>query len=410
MKNSRQTVIDNEEFINSALPDMSEEYNTFYDSASVIFRFISFILFIALLFYIVSASFLAADRFSYANLEFITRNFALTLQENKDSARHPIRYNPDSYNQFGLFGDGLAVCGNSVISIYSATGRQTCSEFLQYRSPVMITSDKYVLIYDEGTGKYCIYNSFSKVYSGSVNQPIKAATISDNGNYAIISSSNEYTSTVEVYDNDFSLIRRYNKNGYVSAIDIANNEIIIATADTYLQDNSFEVEILHSYLDADSPDFSLKAFAGIPLCIKITDNGYCVVFSDSVICLDSNGNVRGKYEFEGKTLYDFVIGSSNVLVVFKSISMGVEYYLVCLDHYASAVYDNIVDDTVFDIALYESTSFVLTETSIECFDGYINDVIEVDASSYDCCLLMLDSGKIYYCSETTAILLDSAVD
>lgn len=410
MKNDRQTVIDNEELMNSALADMNDDYNSFYDSVSVIFRFISFILFAALLFYVISASFLAADRFSYSNLEFITRNFALTLEENKDSARHPIRYNPDSNNQFDLFGDGLAVCGNSVISIYSATGRQTCSEFLQYRSPLMVTSDKYVLIYDEGTGEYCIFNSFTKVYSGTIDHPIKSAVISDSGYFALISSSAEYTSTVEVYDNDFSLIRRYNKNGYVSAVDISDNEILIATADTELEDNSFKVELLHSYLDADKPDFTLTTSAGMPLCVKIADEGHFAVFSDSVVCLDSNGNIRGKYDFEGKMFYDFSVSPSNALIVFKSMGMGVEYNLVCLDKHASAVYEKVVSETVFDIALYQSTSLVLTETGIECFNANFNEVIEVESSSYGCSLLTLDNGKIYYCSETTAMLIDRATD
>ena len=410
MKNNKQTAIDNEELLNSALSEMNDEYNSFYDSVSVIFRFLSFVLFAVLLFFIVAASFIAADRFSYSNLEFITRNFALTLEENKDSARYPIRYNPDSNNQFGLFGEGLAVCGNSVLSIFSATGRQTCSEFLQYRSPVMITSDKYVFIYDEGTGEYCIFNSFSKVYSGSIDHPIKNAVISDSGYYALLSSSDEYTSVVEVYDSDFSLISRFNKNGYVSAVDISDEEILIATADTDLEDNNFKVELLKATLGSDKYDFALTLSAGMPLSVTISDDGYVAVFSDSVVCIDANGNIRGKYEFESKILYDFVISSSNVLVVFKSVGMGVEYQLACLDKYAAVLYEDIVEDTIFDIALYQSTSYVLTEKNIKCFDSYNNEVINVDSSGYGCSLLTLDNGKIYHCSDTSAVLLDKTAD
>ena len=123
------------------------------------------------------------------------------------------------------------------------------------------------------------------------------------------------------------------------------------------------------------------------------------------------GKIKNKFlKFESKILYDFVISSSNVLVVFKSVGMGVEYQLACLDKYAAVLYEDIVEDTIFDIALYQSTSYVLTEKNIKCFDSYNNEVINVDSSSYGCSLLTLDNGKIYHCSDTSAVLLDKTSD
>ena len=122
--------------------DEYDDYNSYYGIVAVIFRVISFALFACLLLFVIASAFAGAEEFSYANLEYITRNFALTLEEKKDSARQPIRYNPDRLNQFSLFGDGLAVCGSSSLAIFSATGAPPTGQAPTSASPFAIALAK----------------------------------------------------------------------------------------------------------------------------------------------------------------------------------------------------------------------------------------------------------------------------
>ena len=397
------------EAVDSAFSEL-EEFNSYYDNVSVIFRVISFVMFAVLLVFTVSSAFVSADEFSYKNLEFIMRNFALTLEENKDSARQPIRFNPDSVNQFDLFGEGLAICGSNSLSIFSATGRQTCSESFSYRVPVMRSSDKFVLVYDEGTGNYSIYNSFSRVHSCSSVKPIKDAVLSNSGYYALITSSDLYNSTVEIYDPNYSLISRYNKNGYVSCVDVAEGKASVITCDAANDSAKFSIEILISDINDPGSAVTAKFDAGYPLGCKVVKDGVFVVCTDSLYFFDSDCKLVADYDYEGASISDFVFGSDSVCLLFKSHGFKISYDLLCFDSSVSVVYRTNISETVFDIDICDGVSFVLTENSVLRFTADSEDSVDIGQASFGCSVNAYDVNSIYYCSDSFATVLKFSSD
>lgn len=387
-----------------------DEYNSYYESISVVCRMISFVLFVCLLLFVISSAFMGAEEFSYDNLEYITRNFALKLEENRDATRQPIRYNPDTKNQISLFGEGLAVCGSSWISLYSVTGRQTCSETITYRTPVMISSDKYVLVYDEGNCGYTVYNSFSSVHNDVLDNQICGAELADNGCYALLLSNGEYNSVVEVYNSDFALINRYNKNAYVSCVDITENEVLIVASDAQLGSSEFSIEILVSVLGEEKAKFNVNSTAGFPLGCKITPYGYVVVCTDSVLLFSEAGANVGKYVFGQDNLADFVISDTNTLLLFKKRSFDIEYELICIEKDGSVLYNNTIHETIFDIELNDSRALLLTETNILCLDENFSNSVNIESSDYNCRILAIDEDAFYYCSNTGASAFTIVLD
>ncbi len=383
----------------------NDPYNSFYDTASVIFRMISFAVFACLLIFIVSSAFISARSFSYDNLDYIMRNFALTLEENKDSTRHPIRYSPDSLKGFAEYGNGLAVCRASGISVFSGTGRQTCSEYIDYSEPVISASEKYVVVYEQGSGRYSVYNAFSKVYSSECAKTIRACAVADNGYYAFVTSSDEFASVVEVYNDDFNLITRFNKNSHIVSVDLTNDTIMIVSVDADESKTKFDTEILIA--DPESGDVVSKSehSSGFPLGCRITDYGYALVCSDSVWLYDNNANEIGSYEYEGSSLNDFRISMSHVLLLFKNKGFDISYTAVCIDKRGNIAYKYELADTAFDIELYESSAYILTSKYVLCLNGSLEERVKIDSAHYGCKLLALDSRSFYYCSDTAAELI-----
>jgi hypothetical protein len=408
VRTAKRAENDNSIDIEKLSPGLNEDdpYNSFYDTASVIFRVISFALFGSLLVFIVSSAFISARSFSYDNLDYIMRNFALTLEENKESVRQPIRYSPDSLKGFAVYGNGLAVCRASGISVFSGTGRQTCSEFIDFSEPVISASEKYVIVFEQGSGRYSVYNAFSKTYSSECDKTIRGCAIADNGYYAFVTSSDEYASVVEVYNDDFNLITRFNKNAHVISIDLTDDSIMIVSVSVGGSNTSFDTEILIA--DPDSGDLisKTKQSSGFPLGCKITEYGYAVVCSDSVWLYDNNANALGTFEYEGLTLNDFRISESHTLLLFKSKGFEISYTAVCIDKRGNIAYKYELTDTVFDIDVCSSSSYILTSGYVLCLNGSLEERLKVDSAHYGCKLLALDSGSFYYCSDTAAELIE----
>lgn len=376
-------------------------YNQFYDHISIFYKVVSLIFIVSFLLYIVITAFNNASAFSYENFEYIIRNFALTLDENKDDSVFSIEYNPDSNRQYALFGKGLAVCGNSGISIYSATGRLTCSEPLDYENPRMAASDKFVLVYDYSDSEYSIHNAFSRVYSEKIPESIRGAAVSSNGYYALITSSEQYNTAVELYDDTFSLINRFNKNGFVVDVDITDRYLMIATASDS-DNNSFSNEIQVFDIKEQRELFSVSAPDNFPLECIISKEGFELIGSKCAEFYSFDGRITGTYDYNGKTPINFSQNNGSTILLFKNEGFNSEYRAVVLNETGSIIYEHSVISTVFDVEISNKWAFFLTERFLICTDGDTVHKLEVEAVKAGNSLLSFDDSKVFVCTDTAA--------
>ena len=380
-------------------------YNTFYDSVSVAFRMASFLIIAAFLLFIVTSAFSNAGEFSYENLEYIVRNFALTLDENKDDTVYSIRYNPDSSRTYSLFGKGLSVCGSSGISVYSSTGRQTCSENFNYKDPIMISSEKYALVYDNGGLNYSLYNTFTEVYSTELEYPVRGAAISDNGFYALITSSHEFQSTVEVYNDNFAIVNRFNKTGYVVDVDINDQAVLIATVNADDQIGAYSVEMLLCNIGETEPQAVSTVVCDLPLSCNITSDGYMLVCSNSAVFFDNKGKEIASYSYSDRDLSMFEFDGENLFLLFKVPGFNLSYNSVCINSKCEVLYKYQIGSTVFDIEICNAKAFILTDTSLVAIDAYGVSEIDFSGADHNCKLLTYNSNSVYVCTDTSAPLI-----
>ena len=400
---NKKTSIPLNEIADSGASDQNESYNYFYDYISVIYRVLSFIFISSFLLYIVITSFRNATEFSYENFEYIIRNFALTLEENKDDSIYSIEYNPDSNRDYSLFGDGLAICGNSGISVYSATGRLTCSESFSYKNPEMVSSDKFVLVYDLSDYEYSLYNAFSRVYSEKINEVIRGGAVSDSGYYALITSSEQYNTAVELYDDTFSLINRFNKNGYVVDIDINDRYLMIATV-TDSADNSFLTEIQAFDIIAQKEIYSVSSENNFPLECRIASDFFVLIGNNSAVFYGDDGAVKGIYDYSGRSPYNFSIKEKGTVLLFKTEGFNSYYNAVVLNETGNVNYEQRFTSTVFDVDVCGDWSYYLTENELLCTNGKENRVFSIDGVTVGDKLLSFRDGKVYVCTDTAAPL------
>ena len=129
-------------------------------------------------------------------------------------------YNPDGAMRFAEAGGGLAVCGNTGITIFSATGRRTCRDTAEMFTPAMRASKKYTVAYDSGGKKYYIYNSFTRVFTGETEYPVYGMSVADNGYFLLITGSDLSASSVVLYDSDFNPVAVLGQSMHTAAAEL----------------------------------------------------------------------------------------------------------------------------------------------------------------------------------------------
>jgi hypothetical protein len=292
--------------------------NPFYGAVSLVYRVSEFLLLGVLLLFIVISAVKNAGGVTYSNLEYIVRNFAVRLDENSDKATE-ILYNPDSDMNYSLYGSGIAVCGNSGVTVFSATGRKTLSYTFNLRSPVMAASSKYILVYENGGCEYRVFNAFSQVYEAGTDYPVRGASVADDGTYVLITGTDQYTSCAEVYDSDFRLRSRYLKNGYIvcAALDRDSRRIMLATL-SMDSEGRYLTEIMVCVLGSDAPEAVYTVRDDFPLACVFRDGGVALICTGAFHSFPDGSSQPLSYSYGGRTLSAFACSESSLCLLLEN--------------------------------------------------------------------------------------------
>ncbi|MBE6810592.1 MAG: hypothetical protein E7521_06005 [Ruminococcaceae bacterium] len=113
------------------------------------------------------------------------------------------------------------VLTDTSIIAYSNGGKIIFNELHGFSNPVLSVSETRAIVYDQGGENLYVYNLSGKIDSLDTKQEIITASISRNGDFAVSTHSDNYTSVVKVYDKNLENIYTWN-----SAKDIVNNVLV----------------------------------------------------------------------------------------------------------------------------------------------------------------------------------------
>ncbi len=377
----------------------SGEYNGFYDKVSVAYRAAELLLLAALIFYVVFAAIGNAGSISYDSLGYVVRNFSVKLAENGANA-DGILYNPDSDVSFAFFGKGLAVAGSSGINIFSPTGRLLCDGSHGYSTPVLASSEKYALVFDGDGEEYAVYNSFSEVWRENSGKKIYGAAVSDDGWYALIVESEEYTTAVELYDKNFRLVNRFLKNGYVTAVSLDDDKGIAVATVSVNSNGEYETEIM--FCEFGKSEISAKTIvrAGLPLRISFVDGGVLLLCDDALLSFAADLSLRSKFDFDGGKICDADVtrqGAAVVLSTKNAASYRALVFSQSGDCEAETTFSGAVSSVVYgDGAAYINEHGTLLRVGA---DGVCEHTSYVDENAK---LLYCGGGRLYVCASSCA--------
>ena len=124
--------------------------------------------------------------------------------------------------QVGNLNGYLAILSDAYIYIYTEDGELYEERQHAYANAMLQTSGKKALIYESGGNKFRIDNKRKNLYTKKMEQNIIFARISENGNVAVITTSDTYICKLTVFDDSGEEI--YSRNCVERVIDLTFNE------------------------------------------------------------------------------------------------------------------------------------------------------------------------------------------
>ncbi len=334
--------------------------------------------FIVLALFCLTVLAVGSEYITYDNLTYLMRDFDLTMQNEKEAAS-TISYERHEGLQFASYKTGMAVAGSDSLTIYDSAGIVLMEDALNYTTPCLDTSDKYVLAYDLGAKSYSIYNALTRVVRRDTEFRLIGADMSDSGAFVLLTRSNETRYVVELYNAALNKTMSIYKDHYVmdAAIREDGERVVIVSAVPEATDLGCEVALCSA---GEAEPVMTVQFAGLmPLDAAFhPDGSFSVICDGAVLFFDKNGAQSGRYSISGMTLVDAGMARGYVALLGAENALGSENRLVILNSRGEVVLSQMyrermqkVTVTVLDGAwgeMADSLCAVLTSSSVLLFD------------------------------------------
>lgn len=382
------------------------ERNEYYENVSARFGIAQVVLYLSLFAFIVLAFLANTEMITYQNFYYFFQDLNASAERVDIFEGDSLSYATDGEQDFTLYRGGLAVAGNTSVTVFSATGRQLLSATVQYQHPVAVGAGKYLLVYEMGGRQYSLYNSNLQLYTGSTDYPISGAAVSDSGMYALISSSEKSTSTVSLYSSRFQLINRYNKSGYVTdvAIDEAGKTVAILTSTP--SGGLFSTDLMLAIPGEGDALSSAHLGSAIGISCAFTKSGSVTVLcGDSISFVDRDGKITSRYAFDGKQPARASLGTDGAAIVLKKNMISAKNIVIVFDKNGKIVYNEVVPEELEQIDRVGSTLYAMTADGILRIDLENGDRSFISCQTADRILLAVDEKEALCCSPQKAVYL-----
>ncbi len=173
------------------------------------------------------------------------------------------------------------VLSDTNLTAYSNSGKKIFSELHGLSNPILSVSNTRAIVYDQGGKSLYIYNLSGLINSISTKYDIITANICRSGNIAVVTHSDSYTSTVNVYDKDCEQIYTWN-----SAKDIVNNVLLnpngnkIAVSTLNASSGQYTSKLLILGFKSADALFTLNLDTSVVLSLKNTGKGISVITNE----------------------------------------------------------------------------------------------------------------------------------
>lgn len=360
-------------------------YNRYYMKVSSRFAVAKWITLLLFTVYLVCMLVAARNSITYENFMYLLRDF--NLSSSASGAFSSVVYEEQQNMTFSVFKNALAVSGSSGVRLFDGAGNSVFRDNVSYKTPVLLTGDKYMLLYDEGGRDFSILTTLARVSGGTTEGDILCCAMSDKGVYAVAFRNPEAKFAIDVYNSSFRNIERIYRDSYVTGmtLDASGDHIAIMTVKYDDWNVASEVSILQI---GESTTRSISLGDRLPLYCRYMNGGNLAVVCDtSVVILSERGDVVADISLETMTLSNFHVSERLIALVCSENVLGNENRILVYTESGSTVIDCASEGKISAITasnLYDSV-YLSRENTIEYLSSNERAEIEYTGSLLQVC-------------------------
>ena len=237
----------------------------------------------------------------------------------KQSGNFPLTFDESSVNVIKQLSDGIVRVDDRNIAFYDESGNKISDNSHNFANPVVRTSGKRVLVYDNGGNSFRVLNKKGELLSKDIDQSILLAEIAPDSTVAVVTQTEKYAAVLTVYDSSGAEIYQWSSSRRI--LDISFDKDGSGCCISTFSSSGGALRSVVYYVTFDSTKEKMKSeqLETLAVAVQRNDNGdYWVVGDTCFYKLDSNGKILMQYEYP-EELSDYALTDTTAAVAFDGI-------------------------------------------------------------------------------------------
>ena len=130
----------------------------------------------------------------------------------KQSGNFPLTFDESSVNVIKQLSAGIVRVDDRNIAFYDESGNKISDNSHNFANPVVRTSGKRVLVYDNGGNSFRVLNKKGELLSKDIDQSILLAEIAPDSTVAVVTQTEKYAAVLTVYDSSGAEIYQWSSS------------------------------------------------------------------------------------------------------------------------------------------------------------------------------------------------------
>ena len=368
-----------------SITDKKPKVNTYYLVLAGRFKTAKYIMICVLVVFLLLAVVLFREDITVENLRYLLKDFEIGDNINT-TYNDTINYDADLQVKLALYKGDLVVAGSSYFFLSDLRGNKRLNEDSVFSNPIVLSSEKYLLVYGLSENTYTIYNTFSKLHTETLDYPISAAAVSDKGMYAIVTRSAEYRSVIYLYNEDFDRIGAVYKDKYVIDVKFNPDSSELLITSLFSDKGNYCTEIVNYVPFSETHSASKIIENSMPIVTGYnSDNGYSIIYDNKIEFYDSEYFLRNTYVYP-----------ANLIPITTEITK---------DYTVITYSENIVGDDIKVLVFNKSGELILDANAngqpkkIKCYTDCVYLLLDGNV----CKISIVDGKTVYYDTEKNAM-------
>ena len=378
--------------------------NPYYERISAGLGIMQVVIYLALFSFVVLSFLKNTNLITYRNFYYFFKDLNASAEAVDVFVSDSVSYPTDDEQSFVLYRNGLAVAGNQNVTVFTATGRQTVSQNIGYKAPIAVGAGKYLLVYELGGTQYSVYNSYTQLYMGKSDYPILGAAVSDSGGFALISRSESTNCIVSYYTDQFKLLRRYHRNGFVMDVSLDAEGERLAMLISNSESGSFRTRLeICNMRDTDENSIrKIEVADTIGLSCRFTKYGASIFSESGFAFVDLDGAVSIAESFSSKDVVSCFMSEDYSAFCLQKTLLSDKKQIIVFDKRGKMLYNETVEDRLIELGVCDGVLFYYTPGEL-CRVELSNGSVKKKAYSVgERVMIVVDRDVVLICSPQKA--------